>query len=357
VKIKRQDARVGHLVSEDIMGMTSVPLIMKGTVLTDQHIKALRAFNIQELTVESAGDLLKATPPAQQGERDERKVESTPFLTRYMKSVEDYKKEFVKWQSGMAVDIAKIREILLSVLAEVQESPTLIHTVIQVQSKPDYLYHHAMATALLSMLIGKKLGIDDTQSTQLGLGAALSNCGMAKISSIILKKERPLTEREFSEVKMHPVHSYKLIKDSPLLKSETKLAILQHHERYDGTGYPSREKGDRVHLYAQIIGIADIFHAMSSDRLYKTKQPIFKVLDIIRKDHFGQFPPQVVTGLLGLISGLSTGTGVRLTSGHQGKVVFTQSHSPTRPIIKLEGSEELLDLSKQQDVHIAEVLS
>ncbi|MHC8523925.1 HD-GYP domain-containing protein [Rossellomorea sp. H39__3] len=188
MKIKRQDARVGHLVSEDIMGMTSVPLIMKGTVLTDQHIRALRAFNVQELTIESVGDLLKASPPVHHEARDEQKVEISPFLTRYMKSVEDYKKEFVKWQSGMAVDIAKIREILLSVLAEVQESPTLIHTVIQVQSKPDYFYHHAMATALLSTLIGKKLGIDDTQSTQLGLGAALSNCGMAKISSIILKR-------------------------------------------------------------------------------------------------------------------------------------------------------------------------
>ncbi|MCA1054874.1 HD-GYP domain-containing protein [Rossellomorea aquimaris] len=369
MKVHRDDVQAGCILEDDVMGMTVNPIIPKQTILTDEHIKILRAFNITEVTIEKTRvdgrNVRPKTSSSAAAKTDSEEVDSEyiyeakpnqGMVSTYLNSVEEFKKEFINWQSGMPINLAKIREITLPLIDLMQQNRSIIYSLNQYSTKKEYIYHHPVSVGVLSAMIGKRLGLNSGQINQLAMAGILADCGMSKVSSTILNKERPLSEHEFQEIKLHTANGYKMVKDSPLLKPEAKLAIFQHHERFDGTGYPTSEKSDRIHLYSQIIGIADVFHAMTSERLYRSKQPIFKVLDMISRDLFGKFDIKVVNALIGIAGDLDIGTAVRLSSGDYGEVVYKKANAFTKPIIRLNNRDELLDLSKERNIYITEVL-
>ncbi|TMU84125.1 HD-GYP domain-containing protein [Bacillus sp. BHET2] len=360
MKVHRSEIQVGCIVAEDIMGMAASPIIPKNTVLEEGHLEILQAFHITEIIIEKTkvdGSPFRS-PLSSDNTNDQEETnqhESSSFIDLYLKTISEFKKEFMNWQSGTTVNVARVRELILPVIQTVEQNHSYIYSLHHYSTKKDYLYHHAVAVSIISALIGKRVGLSRGQVNQLALAGALADCGMAKVSPHILNKEQPLSESEFKEVKLHTANGYKMVKDTPLLKAETKLAIFQHHERFDGTGYPSSERNERIHLYSQIVGIADVFHAMTSERIYRSKQPIFKVLDMISKDLFGKFDIKVVNGILQILGDLRTGTSVRLSTGQYGEVMYTKPNAHTKPIIKIKKTEELVDLSKHKDMYISEV--
>jgi len=144
--------------------------------------------------------------------------------------------------------------------------------------------------------------------------------------------------------------------DTPFLKKEMKKAIYQHHERLDGSGYPKGEKGNIITLYAQIIALADVYHAMTSERLYRSKQSPFKTMDVILEDDFGKFDIVAVKALQELIGNLATGTRVELSDGRQAKVIYTQSDYLNRPIVKTLSADEIIDLTRQRNLYIEKII-
>ena len=148
-----------------------------------------------------------------------------------------------------------------------------------------------------------------------------------------------------------------MIKDFPVLKKEMKEAVFKHHERLDGSGYPTGSKISSNLDYSQIIAVADVFHAMTSERLYRTKQSPFIVIEMIKESEFGKFDIKVVQALMDLIVELPIGTKVELSNSVRGEVMFINKFDPTRPLIKLESTEEIIDLSTNRYFHITRVLT
>lgn len=105
-----------------------------------------------------------------------------------------------------------------------------------------------------------------------------------KAATKIINKRESLTADDYKEIHAHPIFSYKMIKDSSIIKDSVKVAVLEHHGRLDGTGYPKRLKTKPMNLFSKIIAVADVFHAMTSERAYRKKQSPFKVLEMIFHD-------------------------------------------------------------------------
>jgi HD-GYP domain-containing protein (c-di-GMP phosphodiesterase class II) len=361
MRIKISEVEEGCILEQDIMGMTSLPIIPRNTVLHDIHMKVLHSFQIGEVSVKRTK--ADGTPfyPQQIVDMEDTQVEPPKhrddFLELYLAKVQQFKKEFKNWQSGMPVSIAKIRQIILPLLDILEENLENVTNLHRYTSKSDYIYHHPLAVGLLSGLIAKKLGFDRGKKIQVTLAGVLADCGMAKIPASILKKQTALTETEFKEIKMHPVYSYKMVKDISLLKTETKLAIFQHHERLDDSGYPTGEKKERIHLFSQIIAVADVYHAMTSERLYRGRQLPFQVLEQIKEDHFGKYHIKVVQALMDITADLSIGTNIRLSNGEIGEVMFTTRENLTRPLVQIKESGAIIDLTKRRDLYIEEVTS
>lgn len=355
IHVPISELRVGKVISEDIFANTQYPIIFKNTIISHEHLQVFFAFNISRVSVYKDGtdhqsdinDTELVAPP-----------EAVPTFKRvYDNSVEQFKKEFKNWEAGAKVDIAKARSIILPLVEMVLEDRTIIFDLNEYSNPKDYLYHHCVATALISAVIAQKLGYDRGTTIQVAIGGLLADCGMAKIHPRIRDKKTTLTEQEFNEIYKHPTYSYNMVKDLTILKDTMKEAIFQHHERLNGSGYPKAEKIANISMFAQIIAVADVFHAMTCERVYRAKQSSFKVIEMINESEFGKFDIKVVRALIDIVADLPIGTIVELSNLERGEVMFVNKFAPTRPLIKLCLSGEIFDLGKNRTFYISRIIT
>lgn len=351
----------GCIISKDVFSKTNSPIIKEKTVVMQKHLNVLKAFLINEVEIESVlvtGEQVTSLETRNIEEETENFRENKDdFIRMFLQSTKKYEVEFQKWQSGMQVDVTKIRSLFIPLIEVMEETNANVFSLHHYSTKDNYLYHHAIAVGLLSSYIARKLNYPKGDVLQIGFAGCLANCGMAKINKKILQKKTSLTREEFEEIKQHPIHSFKMLEKTPFLKDESKLAVYQHHERLNGSGYPLGEKGNKIHPYAKIIAVADVFHAMTSERLYKSKQSPFKVLEMMLEDHFGQFDIASIQSLSSAIMNFSIGTNVQLSDGRIAEIVFIDQKHPARPLIKLKDTEEIIHLERERQVYIQKIIN
>lgn len=362
--VKVSDLRPGIIISEDIFVNTNQPIIRKNSMITGEHLKVLDAFSIKEVNVENRAvvkrdevlDIDDTNPINPDSLLAKIEIEKVDVTVLFHDVVQQYKREFNGWQAGIRVDVAKVRTIIMPLLEIFIEKKELLTILTDLSDSKNYIYQHSIAVGILSAAIGKQMGFLKGQILQLGLAGVFADCGMAKIDKSIVEKVAFLTKEEFNEVKKHTVYSYQMIQDTPLLRQEMKLAIFQHHERLDGSGYPRGDKMEEVSVYSQILAVADVFHAMTSERLYRSKESAFKVIELIREEEFGKFDIKVVQALQDLLGNLSIGTKVRLTNGEEGEILFIHRDAKLRPMIKMDSDGSILDLTKNRRISIERIL-
>lgn len=362
MRVKVKDLVEGCILTEDVFSLTSRSIVQKNTVLTDQLIEILHLFLVPSVKVSKT--LVTGIPfvPAEViEERDKTKDilyyhEKKDFTKLFLQAAQEYKKQFQSWQSGIPIDILKIRSILLPLLDEGKIKSSDIFSLHHLSNNEEYYSQHAVAVGLLCGFMARKLDYPTGEVVQAALAGVLSDCGMAKVRHGMVQKKSSLTSPEFEEIKKHTNYSYQMVQQVNLLKESTKVAIIQHHERLDGSGYPFGLHSKQIHPVAKLIGIADTYHAMTSERLYRKKQSPFRVLELMRQDYFGKFDLSALKALSEGILNFSTGSKVRLSNGQLGEVLFITEKSPTRPLIKLTETEKVLNLEENLDLFIEEII-
>lgn len=155
--------------------------------------------------------------------------------------------------------------------------------------------HHVKRVAEIAKLLALKLDFPKEEAELLGLAAPIHDLGKLGIPDAILNKPGKLTPEEFEIMKQHTLIGYEMLKNSqrPILTTGALIA-LQHHERYDGKGYPRGLKGEEIHIYGRIVALADVFDALSSKRVYKESWPLEEVVAYIKAQQGTQFDPLLV---------------------------------------------------------------
>ncbi|MGM8365478.1 HD-GYP domain-containing protein [Virgibacillus sp. W0181] len=360
MQVKTSQLIPSCILLKDVIGPSSRPIVPKNTVLTEQHIKVLHKFLIKTAHVSSKlanGEVF--TPDdvieIKEAEKSPKKVEGNSALEHYLFAVQEFKDNFHHWQNNLPIDMPAIRKIMVPLLNRLDELGSAVFRLQHYSTKADYVYHHCVAVSLLSAYIGKKMNLPKNECIQIGLAGLLSDSGMAKINNYY-QEDRSLTEQEYAEIKNHPVYSFRLVEKIPTLSTQAKLAILQHHEKYDGSGYPHGLKADKIHVYAQIIAVCDIYHAMTSERVYKGKKSSFQVIEQLQRKQFSKLDPKVVLLFIENLTNLTVGTPVKLSDHRQGEIVFINQKQPTRPMVQLADNKEIIMLEKEKDIYIEEVL-
>jgi HD-GYP domain-containing protein (c-di-GMP phosphodiesterase class II) len=359
VRVSIKELQEGCILSEDIFCRTNRPIIPKKTVLDNSRIEVLKAFLIQNVDVEKT--LISGMPfiplhVIEEQPKTEKQTITYSFHDLFLQSVLLFKKEFQSWQSGLNIDIGKVRALLLPLLDKMDSNPSEIFSLYHFSTKEDYLFHHSVAVAIISGYIGQRLGYQKGDIVQVAMAGCLADCGMAKIKPGIINKKSSLTQFEYEEVKKHPIYSYRMVESVQVLRKETKASILMHHERLDRSGYPFGEADAKIPEYAKIIAVADVFHAMTSERLYRSKQSPFKVLEMILEDNFGQFDINILKELQAGILNFSAGSQVRLSDGREAEILFIDMKQPTRPIVRIIETDELYPLDRNRRIFIEEIL-
>lgn len=363
MRVATSQLEPGCLLTKDVMGRTNRPIVPKNTTIQPVHIDVLKKFKIDIVEVSnrrSDGSLFIASKPTDQEEDLHQEMRSEepdlPFFESYLAAVQEYKKWFISWQGGSPLNISAIRKVMVPLLERAVDSAGReVFSLHHYTSSKDYIYHHSVAMGLLSSYVASKMGYNYGEWIQVGLAGLLADSGMAKVSERITWKEAPLTEREYEMVKNHPTYSYRNVEKIPTLSNHAKVAILQHHERLDGTGYPLGVSQNKIHPFSQIIAVCDMYHAMTSERMYRRKQSPYKVLEEILQEQFGRYDHKVISALVKEMTNYSTGTQIRLSDHREAEVIFVEKTNPTRPLVRIIEDGQILPLKEQLDLHIEEV--
>lgn len=167
------------------------------------------------------------------------------------------------------------------------------------ECRSEEVNRHVARVSKLTALIGNKLGLDNEDCEMLQLAAAMHDVGKIALSNELLEKTGPLTNDEWETVQEHCQFGYQLLNRAkrPLLKLAAIIAY-QHHERWDGTGYPQGLSGEKIHLYGRIVAVADVFDALGNTRSYKEAWPLEQIVDYFQQQRGRHFDPQLTDLLL-----------------------------------------------------------
>ncbi|HPW41973.1 MAG TPA: HD-GYP domain-containing protein, partial [Bacillota bacterium] len=205
---------------------------------------------------------------------------------------------------------------------------------------------------------------DEEKLRELGMGAMLHDIGKTRIPHEILNKPESLTKEEFELVKKHTSYGYELLKRSDVLSTYASYIALTHHERHDGEGYPLGLRGEEIHEFARIVSVADVFDAITSDRVYKKRINVNEAVEYLigMGDH--QFDYNIVRSFIEHITIYPPGTCVLLNSGEKAIVVDVNKKYPNRPIVRIlaDGEGQIptvpveIDLTKNNALLISEII-
>lgn len=355
------------VVIEDVLGKSGRPLIQKNTVLTEQHLLILDKFLVEDVAVSNKladGTVFKpkeieARKPKEKLRKpiqQEPVVQDLTFTEHYQLVVEAFKEEFSKWERQSQIDLFRIRSMILPLFERVEAIGLNVFFLHHHARKNHYIYHHCVSLGLLSFYLAQRMGLTKKEAIQVGLSGLLSDAGLAKVNVPFKQKYQPLLHIEDDEIKKHPTLSYRLIESEKTLSQEQKLAILQHHERLDGSGFPLGVESDKVHLFARIIGLCDEYHASLCEAQFTEKPSLYHAIKRILDARFTKFDPKVVQAFIDTIAGFLMGAHVKLSNGQTAKIIFIDQNNLLYPMVQLVDQEQIIALEQERQLYIADVI-
>lgn len=256
-------------------------------------------------------------------------------------------------QSGQ-IPVLDIRNEIMPAIIQSTEQVQVFPLLISMQAKDDYTYRHNVAVGAISSMLGRWVGLPENEIGILTLGAILHDVGKMRVPEHILNKKEKLTDEEFDIMKKHTIFGYEMIKGCVGLSQRSALIALQHHEREDGTGYPLAIQGKQIDYLSKIVAISDVFHALTSNRVYRNASPFYVILREMYTGTLGRFDNQILQTFTRRLMNALVGSEVELTDGRTGKVVLINPSDPTRPLI--QSNELFIDLSKENHLQMEQII-
>lgn len=270
----------------------------------------------------------------------------------------------------------RLGDVVKSILRELRSRREAVSSLIDLNTFDAYTLGHSLNVCVLGLTIGDEAlrrhgwrdgrgltrhGDIEDRLEKLGLGLLLHDLGKILIPAEILQKPGRLTEDEMDIVREHPKAGLDLIENGAF-SSLSKVAVIGHHERLDGRGYP-HARTDDLHAHAQIAGIADVYDAVSSMRVYQARRPTHEAWELIMSLAGTAFPLELVQVFKGTIAPYPEGVAVQLSDGRRGIVARVSRDHVTRPRVRVTHDAQgdpvtpfEFDLVATQDVVIADTL-
>lgn len=192
-------------------------------------------------------------------------------------------------------NIRTAKEAVSHVVEVIAENPPLIQSLLAVSTHDSSTYTHSVNVGVYSIALATQLyrGSSAHDLAELGAGFFLHDLGKARIDRSILNKRGPLNPDELATMRKHPEIGHEILQQTQADTAECRTIVLQHHERFDGTGYPFGLTGEQISEYARICSVADVFDALVSARPYKPSMNSFTALRIMRDEMLDHFQREV----------------------------------------------------------------
>lgn len=255
---------------------------------------------------------------------------------------------------GDEMDYEKILDISKVIVGSIDESSHVIKCITELKDFDEYTYIHSINVAFYSMLIARWMELPEFTIQQVIQAGLLHDIGKVKISNEILNKPGKLTSQELQVIKRHTVYGYNFIKDISYISESIKKAVLLHHERMDGSGYPFGYSEKSIGLLEKIVSVADVYDAMTQDRVYKKKVSPFDAFEMFLTDGKSMFDATVLEAFLKNMAAFYVGSKVTLSNGYIGEIVYVPPQDILNPIISV--GPNYIDLSRESSLKVLNLL-
>ncbi|MBZ4654685.1 MAG: putative metal dependent phosphohydrolase protein [Peptococcaceae bacterium] len=310
-------------------------LLNAGTVLTPLYIKKLDQFGIPFIYVED-----EIIGPLQ--------VEDVIHDTVRIQTVKALREVVSKAKIQSDVDFTVVNNMVNKILDDLKSTPNLLVQLMDSRSANMYLYNHSVGVCVLSVVTGMALGLDDLKLKTLAMGAILHDIG-----------------KSLSPGPEHTIHGFEILRNNKILNIMVGHVAYQHHEKYDGTGYPRQLKGEDIHLFAAITGVANFYDNLVMNLNPEKRLYPYQAIELVVAESGRSFHPEIVKAFSRNIAPYPVGTAVRLNNGAVGVVVSVPRNYPTRPVVKIVTNHvgvllttfPEVDLLQEKTLFINEILS
>ena len=353
-------------------GDTDIVLVEGGTVLDRDMIKLLREKDVASVYVDE--DSILAAVQKEKDIKREREAasEDTALPERDAKLDSKYEEDYRYVYGEMeklfqeAAITGKINmDILQPVMASgrlrdlYKEGATAVSMIYTMNQDGDYNIHHCVHLAILSGLMAKWMGLVGMDRQNLVLAGLFLDIGKQFIEKDLLEKKGRLTEEEFDILKNHVVDSFKLLESSDLSgRTDLMNGVIQHHERNDGSGYPSGLEADQISTFGKVLAVLDSYDAMASSRSYAEKRSPFEVFKILYADVLdGKLDSEYAVLFMRKLNAALNGCWLRLSDGTAGRIVYIdESRVTAMPVVQLTDGG-FIDLNTVKDITVVEIMT
>jgi len=366
-KIRLDQLRAGMYVHDFNCSWLEHPFLLNSVLLKDdKDVETVKGFGIRELYIDTLkGADVGDAPTMAEAHRETREEMHRVFeWERTVVNTVPVKEEIpkakrVKHEAKMAIhDI--MSEVKMGKQVEVEQAEHVVEKMVdsifrnvdaltslsRIKQSDQYLFMHSVNVCVLMISFCRFMGIEREVMQRVGVGALLHDIGKTKVSMAILNKTSKLTDKEFQAMQQHVSFGKDILMQTPQISTEAIQVAYQHHERFDGTGYPNRLAGDAISRFGQMASIADVYDAITSDRVYhKGMEPAEAIRKIFEwsKHHFQEGLSHWFIKCVGIYP---VGTLVRLESGLLAVVAEPGQSSILQPVVRA-----VYDPSKRRLIH------
>ncbi len=347
-RIKRSELKLGMYVLSYGLGTFESPLVrVDKPLLTPADLAALVPQDAGSVLIESSiniGLLGQERPvgvPVTTSLGDELPIAKrlyTEALAHVRGFVDDVRR-------GKDIDYREATPLVDNLIDSVFRNETACATLFKLRWFDEYTYTHSINVSILAIILGRHMDMDRPTLQKLGIAGLYHDVGKARVPEAILNKPGKLTEQEFQVMKGHPLEGYRIMEGQPGLDPEVSRAVLEHHERIDGTGYPRGLAKGKIGRFSRIISVVDVYDALTSRRVYKDPIPPAKALGMMYQWRDRDFTPQAIENFIRCMGVFPVGSLVRLSNGEYGIVATANAVRPTKPEVKV-----VLDAKKRPQI-------
>ena len=362
--INTYDLKPGQIFSDDVFSEGECLLVPQMVPLRQKDIDLLVSWGIEE--VKTNGFILDPLEEEEEEpvfaemeevleeiaeEADESFQEDSKAVLKF--SINDVKKNsgtyrsyksfidklnsiFNAIKSGGDVQMRAIDNISTQLLQDLAMRPdSFVDYILGGEVEGHELAKSSVNTAILSALIAQAFNLPSHKIHNIVAGALIHDIGMLRLSKGITEKKGGLSEAELEQIKSHPLHTSKIVTKELFGPSEVNLIALQHHERWDGKGYPDHILGPGIDIGARIVSVADAFEAMVSKKSYRNSMIGYQAIKNLLADNARRFDPAVISTFTKIMGIYPIGSIVRLNNGAIARVMSIHTAAPLRPVIQM----------------------
>jgi putative nucleotidyltransferase with HDIG domain len=260
------------------------------------------------------------------------------------------------WESAKVEGIpdADAARGMVDTLAQaVAQNRTALLALTALKNYDNYTFTHMVNVSILTMGQARGVGIDGALLREFGLAGLMHDIGKVRTPNEILNKPGKLTDTEYDILKRHTVDGAQILRKTPEIPALAPVVAFEHHLRADGTGYPDAQR-PQLNLATSLCGVADVYDAMRSQRVYQAAHPTDRILAVLQKNDGTQFDRHLIRRFVQLVGIYPAGNLVRLYAGEIAVVLEVHAPDPYRPRVRILIDKDGRTLERPRDVNLFE---